>query len=1439
MTTAKREKTVRIRERLAGRRLLVTGVTGLLAKVFVEKLLRSAPEVGRIYLLVRAREDGTSSQERLEREVLASSVFDRLRAKLGPAFDRLCEEKIKVITGDLTKDQLGLSEADAQLLKRELDIIVNSAATVTFDERLDLAMNLNVKGPGRLLAFARACKHAAVMQVSTCYVSGCRSGDIPEEITGPPSGRPIDVDALIREMEDECEDIIASPTEEGESGRRRLIEAGMQFARRHGWNDTYTLTKWMGEQIVDRNRGKVPVVVLRPAIIESSYEEPVPGWIDGLRMADPMIIAFGRGKLTDFPADGGASIDVIPVDHVANAMIAALPLPSDDPGLRVYQVGSSARRPMVCGQLIGHLAEGFRRRPMFDVDGRPVKLSKFRLIGQVEFDQKWRRRLTRAVKYQKKLGRSNAGRKRRRQVASAIARIEQLLYFSRIYSPYTHLHCRFLDDRLCELMASLHPDDREAFPVILPESAWPDYVMNRHLPGLRRFVLAGGRGTDRPLPPAPDVNPDDSKIREAVAGAESIFEAFAGAAELCGEKIALQMRRAGRWICYTYAEALAATASIAQRFSELGLSSGDRVVICGENGPEWALAYLAAMRSGLTAVPLDPQLDGEEIVGCARFAKAKLICAGRTTIDAITSATALEQHGRNGLLPVILIAEPFVPPAGASRDALLPPADVSGDAIASILFTSGTTVSPKAVPLTHANFLSNARAIREVQPHDARDSFLCVLPMYHAFAFTTGFIVPLTAGAAIAFVEQLKTQEILETMHVSKTTVMLAVPRLLKLFHDAIEARVQSSGVMVRSVIRACGFLSELSGRRLGRLLFATVHRRFGGHLRLFVSGGSALDPELFHAFGRMGFTVAEGYGLTETAPVLTVNAVGACKAGSAGKALPGVELEIRDANAQGVGELWVRGPNVMRGYLDNPKATGEVMRDQWFRTGDLCRFDSEGYIYIVGRANDTIVTDAGKNVHPDEVEVRYRDLAYVKELCVVGVPTARGTSESVHAVVVPDFERASDLDRSSLERTIREEIAIIGESLPSHQRIAMVHFWRNELPKTTTLKAKRREIRDRILAEDHTSPPAAREVAKGAPVSAAKAKADRPTGTSYIYQLLARLSHKPESDIHPQSNLLLDLGIDSLMKLYIIADVESHFDFTCDDEAAAGLSRVKDLVALVGDRPFVGETAQSERSWRSWLHRSDGRAESATRTSQPDATLLPLAPVRWAARGGLSLLFKSYVRVRSEGVRNIPASGPFILAANHTSHLDAGSVLTAVGGRRHVWVAAAQDYFYNTAMKRWVLERLFDAIPFDRNSDGIRGLRQCIDTLLRGDGLLFLPEGTRSITGRIQPFKLGVAIMAVEARAPVVPTRIEHAFELMPKGRMMARPGVVKVTFGEPLSPEDWSSPDDLNKQYDLYREMTREIQTRVEALGDGRGGGPSRPRGRSVGSMVAGGGS
>ena len=207
--------------------------------------------------------------------------------------------------------------------------------------------------------------------------------------------------------------------------------------------------------------------------------------------------------------------------------------------------------------------------------------------------------------------------------------------------------------------------------------------------------------------------------------------------------------------------------------------------------------------------------------------------------------------------------------------------------------------------------------------------------------------------------------------------------------------------------------------------------------------------------------------------------------------------------------------------------------------------------------------------------------------------------------------------------------------------------------------------------------------------------------------------------------------------------------------------------------------------------------------------------PLRWAAQGGVLLFFNSYVRVKARGVENVPKSGPFILAANHSSHLDSGAVLKAVGGRRRVWIAAAEDYFFNTWAKRWVFGRLFDAIPMDRRSEGVTGLRRCIEMLGRGEGVLVLPEGTRSTTGRIQRFQIGAAVMAVEANAPVVPVRIERAFELLPKGRMLVRPGVVAVTIGEAISPESYRGGD-VDAQHRLYHELTSRIQASVEALGE-----------------------
>ena len=875
------------------------------------------------------------------------------------------------------------------------------------------------------------------------------------------------------------------------------------------------------------------------------------------------------------------------------------------------------------------------------------------------------------------------------------------------------------------------------------------------------------------------------------------------------------MNRAGSWVRYSFREALAATAGIVRRFTELGLVPGDRVAIYGENSPEWGLTYLSAMRGGLTAVPLDPQLPPADVLGFARFAGAKLICAGRTTVGPLRAEVNSPQSAiRNPQSAIVELTEPFVPPPGAWRDPSPPAVPVDEDQIASILFTSGTTLAPKAVPLTHGNFLANVRSLLAVHPLNSRENFVSVLPMYHAFEFTAGFLVPMCVGATVTYVEQLKGPEVMAAMRAAGATVMMVVPRLLKLFHDAIQRKVRESGSIARAYFAAAGHASSWSGGRLGKVLFGNVHRQFGGRLRMFVSGGSALDPELYNAFARMGFEVCEGFGLTESGPVLAVNPPGRGKAGSVGPALPGVDLLIHNPNAEGIGELWARGPNVMTGYLNNPSATSEVMEEGWFRTGDLCRRDEHGYITVTGRVKDMIVTDAGKNVYPDEVQARYKDLPYVKELCVVGVPSGDGIGEAVHAVVVPDLESAPDLDPSSVERAIRDAAAEIGAAIPSHQRIQTLHFWSQELPKTSTLKAKRGVIRDRLLSGEGAE--ALRPTAAGAAAAPhAPMIAEGGSGNArFVRQLLARLTRKPESAIRHDSNLLLDLGVDSLMKLQIITELEGHFGLTCPDDTAVRIARVSDLLALVGDRRPVSGPGRPGESWHKRLHGAAGAglAKSSNGRHDPSAALLP---ARWALRGTMNLFFHSYVRVRVEGIQHVPPTGPFILAANHTSHLDSASVMAALGGRRRVWAAGAQDYFFDTRLKSFVFGKLFDIIPFDRQAEGISGLRRCVEVLEHGDGVLFFPEGTRSMTGRMQPFKMGVALMSVEGKAPVVPTLIENAYDLLPKGSRIVRPGEVKVTFGEPILPAAWTSPEDLDRQYELYREYTRHIERQVAALG------------------------
>ncbi|MCH7527170.1 MAG: AMP-binding protein, partial [Planctomycetes bacterium] len=1178
----------RIAERLAGQEIFVTGATGFLAKVFVEKLLRCVSGLGKIHLLIRPGSDGHSAEQRAVRELFGSSAFERLRASLGPGFERLCREKINVVSGDLTLERFGLSQDDYDALARRVTLVVNSAATVTFDEQLDVAIALNIAGAQRLLEFARDAGNAPMLHVSTAYVSGVRQGDIPETIlsdghtvasyiasrdpnNGLPEQGPMDLDDALQTLRDLVVQANHRYADRRSARRQELIRVGMEYSQKRGWNDTYTFTKWLAEQLLARDRGDVPLVLYRPAIIESSYDEPAPGWIDGLRMADPLILVFGRGKLTEFPALPDAELDLIPVDLVANGMIATLPVGRSSPSLQVFHCSSSARNPVLLRVLLEYVGEAFRRRPMRDAKGRPIRIPNPGLANKERFVKKWESRLRRTRRLRSLLKSRSFAQRLRKRLASLEAQINQLLYFTNIYSPYTHLKCRYRDDRLRAVYEALDAEDREEFPCDPARIDWRDYIVNRHVPGVRHFVLGSGMELEAPMlaaheavaDEAPDA-PPPMQVLAALRGA-SIYEVFENAAKTYPSRIVLQVRREGRWVRYSYADALATTAAIARRFAEYGLTHGDHIGLISENCPEWGLTYLAAMRCGLTVVPLDVQLPPGEAVAMARFADVRLICTGHSNFEALQAAVNEENPDRS--IDIVKLDRRFVPPPGASRDPGPDPVAVTDDEIASIVFTSGTTLAPKGVMLRHRNFLANARSLVHAQPIHSNDQFLSVLPLHHVFEFTGGFLVPIAYAATVTYVEQLSGPEIVSTMQATGTTVMMVVPKLLKAFHDAIVNRVENSGRLTRLLFRVIGRLSDWSGGRLGPMLFDRVHKQFGGRLRMFVCGGSALPVWLFQAFERMGLPVYEGFGLTETAPVITVSPVGAARAGSVGLPLPEIELDIRNQDSRGVGELWVRGPTVMAGYYKNEAATREMIVEGWLRTGDLCRCDADGFLYVTGRVKDIIVSAAGKNVYPDEVEVYYAGLPHVKELCVLAMPNRDGIGDSVDAVMVLDLESVADVDRSAIEAEVRRAVAQRSERIPSYQRIQNIHFWTSDLPKTATLKAKRNLIAGQLAAHEQPGE-SDHQRAEISPTAGGSASFERVSANeAWVRELLARLTMRPPSMILPESNLLLDLGVDSLMKIQVFSEMETHFGVELSDQISARVGRVSDLVAVIGQR--------------------------------------------------------------------------------------------------------------------------------------------------------------------------------------------------------------------------------------------------------------------------------
>ncbi|WP_432473646.1 SDR family oxidoreductase [Amphritea sp. HPY] len=499
-----------IAQSLLGKNILVTGVTGFLGKVVVEKLLREVPEIGGITLLIRGSKK-LSAGRRLQQEVFDVPLFDSLKTVYGAEFQDYINKKVRLLEGDLTEHYFGLSALRFEQLAESVDLIINSAASVDFREPLDKALQTNTLSLNNIIAAARrpSGRTVPVLHVSTCYVNGFNKGLIKEEIAGPAKGNipPLcESSYQITHLLDRLElkiDAIRKRYSNLKEQREELIKLGIQEAVSYGWNDTYTFTKWLGEQILIRDLAKKNLTIVRPSIIESAVQFPKPGWVEGIKVADALIYAYAKKRLSVFPGDPDSILDVIPVDLVANAVIiAAAEVCIKPPQLRIYQCCSGRSNPISLSRFADYIEQEARQNfASYPKLFAGNKVSRARIISPQRLEL-YLKALARLV-YYKGLIRKLLGSKK---VGKTVKKVSTTAELAKIYGYYCAADYRFDSTKLEQLATYLEPEERDRYVIRADSYQWQHYLQEIHMPGLHRYAL-----DKRPTTPLPQ----PSRIEEA------------------------------------------------------------------------------------------------------------------------------------------------------------------------------------------------------------------------------------------------------------------------------------------------------------------------------------------------------------------------------------------------------------------------------------------------------------------------------------------------------------------------------------------------------------------------------------------------------------------------------------------------------------------------------------------------------------------------------------------------------------------------------------------------------------------------------------------------------------------------------------------------------------------------------------------------------------
>jgi len=863
-----------------------------------------------------------------------------------------------------------------------------------------------------------------------------------------------------------------------------------------------------------------------------------------------------------------------------------------------------------------------------------------------------------------------------------------------------------------------------------------------------------------------------------------IHKIFAQISSRFTDRVCLQIKKSSTWERWTYGQIEDFSLRIGAFLIKEGFKKGDFAAICIENRPEWAIIYLGIMAAGLSCVPLDPQLTEQEIENLINYCSAKIIFVSKAIFQ-----TKNIQKIKNGLNKIVILDLDIekdnligLAQVKSTLSAGLVWPEVFPEDTASLIYTSGTTGKPKVVILSHKNFCSNFKSIDKLKLFSDKDTFISILPLHHAFPFTVTLIVPLFCRARVTYTSSLRSDELLNLMRETGVTVLVGVPQLFSMFYTNILEKMKRVPFLLKAplfgLIEILWKIRRFSGINLSKLVLSKIQRPFGGTLRFFACGGAKLNEEAAKYLVKIGFTILEGYGLTETSPVVAFNPLKKQKIGSVGRVIPDVELKIDNPDAAGMGEVVIKGPNVMKGYYKRADETDGVLRDGWFYSGDLGYIDKDGYLYITGRKKEVIVLSSGKKIYPEEMESHYIKSPYIKEICVLGVGTTE--EERLTAVVVPDADYCRKVGDVDLNSVIRWELENLSEGLAPYERIKGYIITKEDLPRTQLGKIKRYEVKNKYLDE-----------LKGIKL---KGVMEEISTTDEDLRLLScdvgrkivealKKSAKLEKQIIPSDHIELDLGIDSLGRVELIIALEQVLNKHIPNELMAKVFTVKELIlgieSLVSGEGVQRESSPQLKSQSLW---SDILSENPAKDI---IKKINLAPSRMTILGMLlfaevlSLVFKAIWHLKVSGTENIPRTGKCILCVNHGSYLDAFIVEASMPSnlRKGIFFVGFRAYFEQPFIKNII--KYIRVIPIDPGMHFVEAM-QASAYVLRNDKIVCIfPEGQRTIDGNVKEFKKGVGILAKELNIPLLPVLITGSYESWPRTKSLPRRHPIKITFG------------------------------------------------------------